>query len=170
VIVDLREFLIDQYRHMEWADASMWRAVLESERAAADEVLRERLHHIHMVQRMFFDIWRGEAANFQAGQGLQGQELVAWAREVYGPARALLSDPAEDLDFPVALPWAQQIAERLGYEPAVVTLHDTAAQVVTHTAHHRGQIATRLRELGGNPPLIDFIAWAWRGRPAADWP
>lgn len=168
--MDLREFLIDQHRHMEWADALTWRAVLESERAAADEVLRERLNHIHMVQRMFFDIWRGEAANFQAGQGLQGRELAAWAREVYGQARTLLADPAEDLDRPVALPWAQQIAERLGYEPSVVTLADTAAQVVAHTAHHRGQVMTRLRELGASPPLIDFIAWAWRGRAEAAWP
>lgn len=44
--MDLREFLIDQYRHMEWADASVWRAVLESERASADEVLGERLHQV----------------------------------------------------------------------------------------------------------------------------
>ena len=64
---------------------------------------------------------------------------------------------------PVALPWAQQVAERLGFEPALVTLADTAAQVVAHTAHHRGQVMTRLRGLGGNPPLIDFIAWVWRG-------
>lgn len=168
--MDLREFLIDQYRHMEWADASVWRAVLESERASADEVLGKRLHHIHMVQRLFFSVWRGEAVDFQAGQGLRGRELVAWAREIYGQARTLLAEPAEDLNRPVALPWAQQIAERLGYEPAVVTLCDTAAQVVAHTAHHRGQVMTRLRELGGNPPLIDLIAWAWRGRLEAVWP
>jgi len=168
--MDIREFLVDQYRHMEWADASMWRAILEAERAAADETLQERLHHIHMVQRLFYNVWRGEAVDFQVGQGLQGKELASWARELYAQARALLADPAEDMDRPIVLPWAQQIAERLGFEPAVVTLRDAAAQVVAHTAHHRGQVATRLRELGGTPPLIDFIAWAWRGRPEPEWP
>lgn len=167
--MNLREFLVDQYRHMEWADASMWRAVLASERASADDVLRERLHHIHMVQRLFFDVWRGVAVDPQAGQGLQGRELMEWAREYYPQARALL-DAAEDLDRPVVLPWARQASERLGIQPSIVTLRDTAAQVVAHTAHHRGQVATRLRELGGSPPLIDFIAWAWRGRPEVEWP
>ncbi len=33
----------------------------------------------------------------------------------------------------------------------------------------RGQNATRLRELGGEPPLTDYIAWLWKGRPAPDW-
>ncbi len=168
--MDLREFLVDQYRHMEWADASVWRAVLESERASTDEVLRERLHHIHMVQRLFLTVWRGEAVDFCVGQDLRGQELAEWAREYYPQARALLADPAEDMDRPIVLPWAQQIADRLGFEPAVVTLRDAAAQVVAHTAHHRGQVTTRLRELGGSPPLIDFIAWAWRGRPEVVWP
>jgi len=168
--MNLREFLIDQFRHLEWADASVWQAVLESERASTDEALGERLHHIHMVQRLFFTVWRGDTVDFQAGQGLRGRQLMAWAREVYGQARTRLTDPAEDVNRPVALPWAQQVAERLGFEPSVVTLADTAAQVVAHTAHHRGQLMTRLRELGGNPPLIDFIAWAWRGRPEAAWP
>jgi hypothetical protein len=27
----------------------------------------------------------------------------------------------------------------------------------------------RLRELGTTPPLVDFIAWAWAGKPSPDW-
>jgi uncharacterized damage-inducible protein DinB len=34
----------------------------------------------------------------------------------------------------------------------------------------RAQVNTRLRELGATPPLVDFIAWAWFGKPAAEWP
>ena len=26
-----------------------------------------------------------------------------------------------------------------------------------------------LRELGGEPPLTDFVAWIWLDRPPADW-
>lgn len=166
--MDLREFLIDQYRQMEWADASVWRAVLELEGAA--EALQERLHHIHQVQRIFLSIWRGEAVDLHAGQELKGKDLASWARECYPQARAFLADSKEALDRPVVLPWGQQVAERLGIEPAVTTLRDTAAQVYTHTAHHRGQVVTKLRELGGNPPLTDFIAWVWRGRAEAEWP
>ncbi len=39
-----------------------------------------------------------------------------------------------------------------------------------HSTHHRGQVAARLRELGGEPPLVDFIAWLWWKRPEPEWP
>jgi hypothetical protein len=37
-------------------------------------------------------------------------------------------------------------------------------------AHQPGQNATRLRELGGAPPMTDLIVWYWKGRPLSDWP
>ena len=36
-----------------------------------------------------------------------------------------------------------------------------------HSHYHRGQNATRLRELGGEPPMTDLIVWYWKGRPVA---
>ena len=33
-----------------------------------------------------------------------------------------------------------------------------------------GQINARLREIGGEPPLVDYIAWIWLGRPTVNWP
>jgi hypothetical protein len=30
-------------------------------------------------------------------------------------------------------------------------------------------VARRLRELEVEPPLTDYIAWVWTGRPEADW-
>jgi uncharacterized damage-inducible protein DinB len=43
------------------------------------------------------------------------------------------------------------------------------AELVLHTSYRRGQVATRLRERGAEPPLTDFIAWIWMGRPVPDW-
>jgi len=42
-------------------------------------------------------------------------------------------------------------------------------QVAMHSSHHRGQVARRLRELGVESPLTDYIAWIWMSRPVADW-
>jgi uncharacterized damage-inducible protein DinB len=42
-------------------------------------------------------------------------------------------------------------------------------QVATHSTYHRGQVNARLREVGGEPPLVDYIAWIWFGRPAPEW-
>ena len=43
-------------------------------------------------------------------------------------------------------------------------------QVALHSTYHRGQINARIRELGGEPPLTDFIAWVWAGKPQPSWP
>ena len=44
-----------------------------------------------------------------------------------------------------------------------------ADSLVWQSGYHRGQVARRLRELGVEPPLTDFIAWAPMDRPAAEW-
>ena len=41
-------------------------------------------------------------------------------------------------------------------------------QVVMHSQSHRGQCATRLRAIGGNPPMTDFIIWI-KDRPSPVW-
>ena len=65
--------------------------------------------------------------------------------------------------------WREETKERWGgAEP--VRLADTILQVATHTGHHRGQVITRLRALGGDPPLVDFIVWVSAGKPDAIWP
>ena len=55
-LTDLR----DLYRHMEWADAAVWRAVFASEDARADQKLKEYFYHLHLVQRAFLRAWRNE--------------------------------------------------------------------------------------------------------------
>ena len=47
------------YRAMEWSDARMWSAVHATPSAASDQKVREKIHHLHMVQRAFLTVWRG---------------------------------------------------------------------------------------------------------------
>ncbi len=42
-------------------------------------------------------------------------------------------------------------------------------QVANHSTYHRGQVNRSLRQLGGEPPLVDYIAWVWFGKPKAEW-
>jgi uncharacterized damage-inducible protein DinB len=165
------DLIRDLYRHMEWADATTWSVVLESKAAAGDENLVERLRHVHVNQRAFLDIWREKDIDVHAADGLAPSALAAWARENH---RALagfleaLSDAA--LPEPLTLPWTKNAAEHLGHEPPPTSLQDTLLQVYGHAMHHRGQVAARLRELEADPPLVDYIAWIWYGRPAMAWP
>ena len=49
------------------------------------------------------------------------------------------------------------------------TLSESVWQVLSHSTYHRGQIATRIRELGGEPPLVDFLYWVWSDKPTPEW-
>ncbi len=88
----LRELM----RHMECADASVWRAVLAHPPGLQDERLRLLLLHLHGVQRAFLAMWSGRPPKLPSGDA-------------------------------------------------------------------------RLRDVGGEPPLVDYIAWIWFGRPAPAW-
>jgi uncharacterized damage-inducible protein DinB len=38
-------------------------------------------------------------------------------------------------------------------------------QAITRSQHHRGQNASRMRQLGAIPPMTDFVIWYALGRP-----
>ncbi|MBM3773217.1 MAG: damage-inducible protein DinB [Acidimicrobiia bacterium] len=160
----------DLYRHMEWADACVWRAVMSSDAAMADAATRQRLHHIHAVQRGFLAVWRNEPFDFRAGSSLALEELMAWGRDYHREALQCVAGFSEsELDRPIVLPWMGWIKERLGKEPQAPTLGETVLQVASHSTHHRGQALGSLRTHGVEPPLVDFIAWIWLGKPVAAW-
>ena len=152
--------LNDLFRHMEWADAQVLRAALA---APGDGFVRERLVHIHTVQRSFLDVWRGgtdetpEIADFQA--------LREFARETNAAIQAFLNS-GPDLDRKPPIVWRERSGAPAAH-PA--TVRDMMLQVVTHSSYHRGQVNTRLREIGGTPPLTDFVVWVWKGKPGAEW-
>jgi uncharacterized damage-inducible protein DinB len=62
------------------------------------------------------------------------------------------------------------MTEILEREIETPTLGETMLQVPSHTTSPRGQINADLRRLGGEPPLVDFIAWVWFGKPEPVWP
>ena len=158
----------------EWADATVWKAILANEAARADGTLRDLLFHLHTVQRVFLRIWRGDSLEGMAGaKPTDFPDLAAmqtWARPICDEWRRFLSgvdSPA--LARTVRLPWADALGQQLGRPIVAPTLSETMFQVVSHSTYHRGQVNTRLRTLGGEPPLVDYIAWVWFDRPMADW-
>ena len=163
--------LLDLYRHMEWADAAVWTAVLASEAAKTDETLRQYLFHLHMVQRAFLRAWRGEPRDTPYPTFDNTTSMTEWARgyhtEVFEHLRTLSDDQTT---APMPVPWASMVERALGHAPHMTTVGETVLQVALHSTYHRGQVNARLRALGGEPPLVDYIAWLWLGRPDARWP
>lgn len=157
------------FEHMEWADALVWRAVLA---APADDTVREKLHHIHLTQHAFLSIWAGTEPKYMALSAFSDNEsLIRWGRGAHDEIRNVIAKfGGSELERPLNLPWASRVVARLGIEPKPVTLHETLMQLPQHSTYHRGQVNMRLRQLGQEPPLTDFIAWVWFGKPEAEWP
>jgi len=61
----------------------------------------------------------------------------------------------------IEVPWFQP--------PLKISVHHALTQAAMHSHYHRGQNATRLRELGGVPPTTDFIVWLRDGQATAKW-
>ena len=136
-----------------------------------DANLRERLSHLHIVQHAFLRTWRGEPRDAPYPTFDDTMSLAAWAKTYHRGVLAHLQSLADEhVARPMPVPWVEHVEKRLGRSPGVTTVGDTMLQVILHSTYHRGQINTRLRELGGTPPLVDYIAWIWFGRPVAEWP
>ena len=164
-------YLMDLAQHCEWADAAVWHAVLGSTEGSRDPRITTGLHHIHTVQHVFRQAWSGEPLQVREMAEFQDPHLLAaWGRDAHAQIQSFLAAAdVEQVERELALPWAARIEERLGRSAHRLTVGESALQVILHTAHHRGQVCTRLREVGGEPPRVDFIVWVWAARPEADW-
>lgn len=156
-------------RQMEWADALTWRAARELPQA--DERLRYLFHHIHVVQHVYLQAWRGDPfAPTELSSYADLASIETWARAFHSRAREFSATVDESrFDQPVEFPWSAMIAEQFGADVTPATFAESAFQVFTHTIYHRGQIALRVRELGGVPPTVDYLVLVWSGKPAAEW-
>jgi uncharacterized damage-inducible protein DinB len=159
-----RELIRDLYRHQAWADAEHWRAILGVPAFLQDARAKERLHHIHLVQRGFHAILAGGPFEITEPSDYDGPALLAWARAYHAASLpAVESLTAARLAERVTIPWFKD-------PPLSITVEEALLQSIMHSHYHRGQNATRLRELGGEPPTTDFIVWLWQGRPEPGWP
>lgn len=161
----MNSLLRDLYGHQEWADAEHWRAFGALEAAREYLPLRQRLHHIHQVQRMF--VWAvGDRATQPApttpADFAAFDALEQYARESHDQIRRMLQGLTDTrLAETVSMPWFRP--------PLEITVENALTQLAMHSHYHRGQNAVILRELGGEPPTTDLIVWYWKGRPAPDW-
>jgi uncharacterized damage-inducible protein DinB len=88
-------------------------------------------------------------------------DLKAFARKYHREIAELLNgiDEKREAEL-VEVPW---------FKALKISRRQALTQYAMHSHYHRGQNATRLRELGGVPPATDFIMWLSQGQPPARW-
>ncbi len=167
------QFLQRLFTHMEWADALVWRSVLEEEVVSADDYVLDSLVHLHLVQHAYMSVWNGEtvATPTPSRDDFAGlADILDWARPFYPAAAEFLAGLTEErLGETIPIPWTRFIEKEIGGPPSPADLGDMVFQVAAHSVHHRAQISRRIREVGGSPSMVDYIGWVWRGSPAPDW-
>jgi len=159
------------FHHMEWADAKVWQSVLKLSSANSDSGLRKLLCHIHNVQRAFFYIWSKQPLEFSKETDFSELlDIAKWGYEYHSLVNEYLNSINEnELNKIIEIPWSNQFEKIIGRKPENLTLAETMLQFIMHSTYHRGQVNARLRDLGGEPQLIDFIAWIWQRKPGAVW-
>jgi uncharacterized damage-inducible protein DinB len=163
--MSMNSYLDELYAHQEWADAEHWLAIEAHPPAMADRAIRERLLHIHLVQHGFLWVTARQRPEFlftkmedfpaMAGLKKYGRQGLEELQE-----RLQQTDQAR-MEEIIEVPWFKP--------PAKISVRQALTQAAMHSHYHRGQNATRLRELGGEPPATDFIVWLKDGQPAARW-
>jgi uncharacterized damage-inducible protein DinB len=152
----------DLFAHQAWADAEMWRYLDATPAAHSDKKVFELLGHAHAVQRYFLSVVQGEPITRELlAKELPLPELRDSYRQYHEQVGRYLPKMREShLNDVVVVPWFPD------YQPKV---SEALIQVVMHTQHHRAQIATLLRQLGGNPKPMDYIIWTSKNRPEPQW-
>jgi len=155
-------------RHMAWADATVWSAVLTAPPTAADTKIGDMLHHIHQVQHIFLQAWTRAQFNVRDRKEFATlDEIAAWGLEARRGVLSFIEQvSASELVAEIRMPWAAFFEQQTGQTAGVHTMGESVLQVFLHTQHHRGQVCMRMREVGVAPPTIDFILWLWAGRPS----
>jgi uncharacterized damage-inducible protein DinB len=144
-------------RHQAWADGAHWKVLHENAALMEDAEIQKRLNHMIAAMRMLTALSRGESpdpAQFQ--QATPADQLEAAQQQATADLIAALG--TVDLEKMILLPRGPKGPWEA---PAGVLL----MQAVTHSQHHRGQNASRMRQLGTNPPMTDFVVWYALGRP-----
>lgn len=166
------DILKELINHMHWADAKIWTTVLSIPEAEEDNKLKKILHHYQLSKYAFYYTRSGLEQEYPELDTFKTLDNMAqWAAEYPKLMQTYMAGLKEsDLSDMIKTPPYDRLEKILGQKPVDANLAETFLQVVVHCSHHRGQVNSRIRELNNEPPLVDFIAWVWLGKPDAVWP
>ena len=151
------EMLLDMARHQAWADMTHWKALRGNAALLEDVEIRTRLNHMVKALKMLTSLARGETPDAAGMKEVDSiDELEAAMQKAHPDLAAALA--SADLARMIALPRGPNGPFEA---PAGVLL----LQALTHSQYHRGQNASRMRQLGATPPMTDFVIWYALGRP-----
>jgi len=152
------QLLKDLARYQRWADEEHWKVFHHNPALMNDEEIRKRLNHMIMGSGALCGVARGEGppqpGTFKEHDSADAIEnAMRQAADILDEALA-----SSDLEKIIAVPRGPK-------GPFNASAGALLLQVLLHSQQHRAQNASRMRELGVNPPMTDYIFWYALGMP-----
>lgn len=150
----MKDHFLQLLRYTRWADQQIIESLEALDDAAAPERAWQLLDHMGRAQQ----VWLGRVQGETPLPDIWGEPpFEGWRRRIASGTEdwmGFLSDSAPD-DFAQTIRYKN--SKGISFENE---LREVVTHVVNHSTHHRAQVATLIREAGGEPPATDYIFWA----------
>jgi uncharacterized damage-inducible protein DinB len=149
--MELLEYLRRQFAYDDWANRQVLSGIRASASARPAARPLQLLAHILSAERL----WLERILQ-------QPQTLPVWPDFTLEPCEAQIAELARLWREFFGQLSSAGLSEKITYknskgEPWTSTVEDILAHVVSHSAYHRGQIASQMRAGGEQPAYTDFI-------------
>jgi len=151
------EMLTELAKYQAWADREHWRVLHGNAQLMEDAEIRKRLNHMLFAFEFLQALARGERRDPASMKERESMSEIETAMEQETES-ILKAIGSSDLGKQIPLPRGPK-------GPFEATTGALLLQALLHNQHHRGQNASRMRQLGVTPPITDYIVWYGLGRP-----
>jgi uncharacterized damage-inducible protein DinB len=151
------DLLLELARYQAWADREHWKALHQNSALVEDSEMRKRLNHMVQATRRLTGLAQGAAMNLTP---IPDIETPVELEAAMNNAHLAIVDAIQTVDLETTLALPRGPKGPFDAPAGVLLL-----QAIMHSQHHRGQNASRMRQLGAAPPMTDFVIWYALGRP-----
>ncbi|HEX2834639.1 MAG TPA: DinB family protein [Thermoanaerobaculia bacterium] len=151
------------YRYNDWANARLLATIAELPDEAFTRTIvssfpsiRDTVAHIAFAEWLWLGRWRGA--------GPSG--MPAWSRDAsFAVLRETLQEIAVDREAYLRELTDAAVGSTIDYvstegDPFTMPLADLFVHCANHSTYHRGQLVTMLRQVGAEPPNMDYSRFA----------
>ena len=147
----LKDQFIHLFKYNDWATRETANSIKGFEKK--DERLGDLLSHIVLAQKLWLNRVLKREVVVKPWDKLPVQECVSQSTSITAEWVNLLESFTD-----------KELDKRIEYtntkgEKYINTIRDIVVQVINHSTYHRAQIAQKVKALGGNPAVTDYIVY-----------
>jgi uncharacterized damage-inducible protein DinB len=145
--MDLADYLRRQFFYNAWANREVLAAIRTG---GSDERSLQLIGHVLSAERLWLERMKQQPQSFPVWPKFDLAECEAQAAAVAQLWEEYLNSIGTEVSSHISYKNSKG-------EPWTSTVLDILTHVIMHSAYHRGQIASHMREAGHTPAYTDFI-------------